>query len=290
MLVPLASALGYTLAALMMKRGTEGAGPWRVSCMVNWVQAALCSLLFLLPNPEPATTPVVLHAVINGAIFFVGQIFTFLALHRGDVSVTTPVLGSKVIFVAIFAALLGREQFTQTVWIAVLLTAVATALLSGGGGTHAEPGRLVRSVLYGFCAAAAYALGDVWQQEWVRLWGFNRYVPAVFLTVAVLSFALVPFFRGSLRDIPASSLRWTVAGGACLAVQACGVAWGIMTLGATTTNVLYNSRGLWSVVLVWTIGGWFGNVERAQGRAVLFRRLGGSLLLLAAIFLITRRP
>jgi uncharacterized membrane protein len=40
------------------------------------------------------------HAMISGVTFFIGQILTFLALNRGDVSITTPVLGSKVIHVA----------------------------------------------------------------------------------------------------------------------------------------------------------------------------------------------
>jgi len=72
-------------------------------------------------------------------------------------------------------------------------------------------------------------------------------------------------------------------------VQASGVAWGIVNLGATTTNVLYNSRGVWSVVLVWWVGHWFGNTERARGPGVMLRRLAGSLLLLSAILLLTRR-
>src|SRR5205814_2153574 len=106
MLVPLGAALGYAFAALMLKRGTEGAGPWRVNFSTNWVQATLFSLLWFVPTEHPASFSNASHAVISGAVFFIGQIFTFLALSRGDVSVATPVLGSKVIFVALFSAAL----------------------------------------------------------------------------------------------------------------------------------------------------------------------------------------
>ena len=99
----------------------------------------------------------------------------------------------------------------------------------------------------------------------------------------------MPFFRGSLRDLSGSAWSWTLGGSFVLALQAGGVSWGIVFIGATTTNVLYNSRGMWSVVLVWTVGHWFGNVERTRGRAVMLRRLAGSLLLLGAIALIVRR-
>ena len=287
--IPLASAFGYGIAALMLKRATErGAGSWRVSFITNWMLGACFTVLWLRPAEHPATLLNVWHAAVTGLLFFVGQVFTFLALSRGDVSVATPVLGSKVIFVALFSVLLGTAVVTPTMWFAVALTAVATALL-GGGGSVKNRDVILRSMLYGFCAAACFAFTDVLQQRWVPQWGFNHYAPTQFLTVALLSFGLVPFFRGSLRDLTPSAWRWALGGSFVLALQAGGVAWAIVFIGATTTNVLYNSRGMWSVVLVWTVGHWFGNVERTHGRAVMLRRLGGSLLLLAAIFLIVQR-
>lgn len=290
MLVPLGAGFGYAVAALALKRGTEGAGPWRISFVGNWVQAVLFSALWFVPSAVPASTANVLHAITTGVIFFVGQIFTFLALTRGDVSVATPVLGSKVIFVALFSVWMGSERIDGAMWLAVLLTAVATALLSGGGGHgNAQSGALLRSLLYGFISAAAYAFGDIFQQAWIPLWNFPHYLATVCLTIAVLSLTLLPFFRAPLRAMPAASWRWAAAGGTLLALQLTGVAWSIVTLGATTANVLYNSRGLWSVVLVWTIGPWFGNTEREHGRAVMTRRLIGSLILLSAIVLVTRR-
>lgn len=286
--IPLCSALGYAFAALMLKRATQGgAGPWRISFITNWVQAAIFAMLWLFPCEHAATPVHVLHAVISGLVFFVGQVFTFLALSRGDVSVATPVLGSKVIFVALFTVLLGAAAVTPAMWGAVLLTAVATALL-GSGGT-AKGDALFRSLLYGFSAAAAFALTDVLQQRWVNAWGFTHYAPTMFATVALLSIGLVPFFRETLGALPPAAWRWGLAGGATLGVQALGIAWSIVTIGATTTNVLYNSRGVWSVVLVWTVGHWFGNAERTHGRAVMLRRLAGSALLLLAIALIAQR-
>jgi drug/metabolite transporter (DMT)-like permease len=287
--IPLASAFGYPIAAMMLKRATEnGAGPWRVTFITNWMLAACFSVLWLFPVENSVSVANVFHTFVAALLFFIGQIFTFLALSRGDVSVATPVLGSKVIFVALFTVLLGAAVVTPAMWCAVLLTAVATALLGGGGKVQRDA--LFRSLLYGFSAATVFGLTDVLQQRWVRLWGFPHFAAMMFFWVALMSFALVPFFRGSLRELPAVSWRWAVGGGATLALQAGGIAWGIVYIGATTTNVLYNSRGIWSVVLVWTIGHWFGNTERTQGRAVMLRRLCGSALLLAAIALITRHP
>ncbi len=287
MLVPLASGLGYAVAALMLKRGSEGAGPWRVTFTVNCVIASVFSLGWLFPAPHPATLLSVRHAMTSGTLFFFGQIFTFLALSRGDVSVATPVLGSKVVFVALFTVLLGVEKLDGAIWIAVLLTAAATALLGGGHGTGGRSA-LLRSLLYGFSAAAIFALTDVTQQRWIGEWGLLPYMATLFSTMGVLSFGLIPLFRGDGHRMSATSWRWLAGGASLISIQASGVGWGLVNLGATTTNVLYNSRGVWSVVLVWVVGHWFGNTERSQGRAIMLRRFAGSLLLLSAIFMLAR--
>ncbi len=55
---------------------------------------------------------------------------------------------------------------------------------------------------------------------------------------------------------------------------------------ATTANVLYSSRGLWSVVAVWGIGHWFTNREQHLGPRVLAWRLVGAILLMAALLMV----
>jgi hypothetical protein len=51
-------------------------------------------------------------------------------------------------------------------------------------------------------------------------------------------------------------------------------------------NVVYSSRGLWSVVLVWLAGRWVHNREQELGAVVLRWRLAGAILMLAAIGLV----
>jgi drug/metabolite transporter (DMT)-like permease len=286
--LPLCSALGYAFAALMLKRATErGAGPWRVTFITNWVAAAVFSPWWLAPH-QPFSEANLLHAMACGLTFFVGQIFTFLALVRGDVSVATPVLGTKVIFVAIFAIAWAGEKLNAGMWLAVFLTVVAMVLLSGRGAGHAH--HFGKSLFYGFSAAASFALTDVLQQRWVQQWGFGPFAASMFLTIAVLSFGLIPVFSAPLRDLAPASWRWALAGGLALSLQATGMAYSIATFHeVTTTNILYNTRGIWSVVLVWAIGHWFENVERQQGASTMLRRLFAAMLLLAAVLLSIHR-
>jgi hypothetical protein len=55
---------------------------------------------------------------------------------------------------------------------------------------------------------------------------------------------------------------------------------------ATNANIIYASRGLLSVLLVWMIGHWFQNAEQHLGPKVMRWRLIGTLLMMSAIVLV----
>ncbi len=281
--IPLCSALGYTFAAMALKRAMDGGHPWRVLFIVNLIGAVLFQT-WLLFGGQPYAPVHVLHAVLAGTAFFVGQVFTFIAISRGDISIATPVLGTKVIFVALLVFFTGGEQLGWKLWVATFLTSLALALL--GGEWKANRERLLVSVAFSFLAAVAFAATDVMQQLWVRDLGFGHFAPVMFATVGLLSFALIPFFSAPLRRMPRPMVVWACGGGLLLTVQAMGIAYCIWAYHeVTVTNVLYNTRGLWSVALVWVVGHWFANSERQVGGAIMARRLIGALILLAAVYL-----
>jgi len=283
-LIPLCSALGYTFAALMLKRATErGVGPWRVMVMVNCT-AALVFAPWWFTGGNSFEWLHLMHAVITGVTFFIGQILTFLALNRGDVSITTPVLGTKVILVAFLAVIFAGDRLTPSLWTAAFLTTAATALLGGELRTNRE--RVLPSLVFGFSAALAYASADVQQLNWAPAWGFGHYAPAMFATVGLCSVIFALFLKEPLSAVPLRSVLWALGGGTLLSLQATGIAYSIAVYREVTlTNILYNSRGVWSVILVWLAGHWFSNTERTVGNAIMGRRLAGALLLLTAVFI-----
>ncbi len=283
-LLPLSSAFGYTFAALMLKRATErGVGPWRVMVIVNLTAAALFAPWWLTGG-NAFQWSYFFHAVLTGVTFFLGQILTFLALSRGDVSLTTPILGTKVIFVAFLAVLFGGDQLTPSLWMAALLTTAATALL--GGEFRTNPERVGPSLLFGFAAAFTYASADVQQLKWAPAWGFGHYAPVMFATVGMLGLCAIPLLPHRLSEMPRRSVAWALGGGIVLSLQATGIAYSIAVFKEVTlTNILYNTRGIWSVLLVWAAGHWFSNTERALGNAVMGRRLAGAGLLLVAVLI-----
>ena len=281
--IPLCSAVGYTLAAMALKRAMDGGHPWRVVFIVNLIGAVLFQTWLLLGG-EAFTSTNVIHAMLAGTAFFIGQVFTFIAISRGDISIATPVLGTKVIFVALLVFVTGGEELGWKLWVATFLTTLALALL--GGEWRANRERLLVSVGFAFLASIAFAATDVMQQLWVRDFGFGHFAPVMFATVGTLSFTLIPFFSASLREMPRPMVVWAFGGGTLLTIQAMGIAYCIAVYHeVTVTNVLYNTRGLWSVALVWVVGHWFANSEKQVGGGIMTRRLIGALILLAAVYL-----
>ena len=113
----------------------------------------------------------------------------------------------------------------------------------------------------------------------------------MFATITLLSLTFIPLFEAPLSHLPAPNARWAVAAGCTLALQATGIATSIAFFReVTTTNILYNTRGIWSIIVVWSVGHWFGNKERQLGRRIMLQRLAGALLLLAAVALALTTP
>lgn len=284
-LLPLLAAVVYATGALLVKRSADlGVGVWRTAFVANIVGALLFQPLLLLGG---TTHPALWwQPVTVGLCFTVGQWLTFTALDRGDVSVATPVLGLKIIFVAGLVTLFGKQALRPQLWIAALLATIGIALLNrrDRSASHHDVGR---TIVTAGLAAAAYAVFDVLVQLWSPAWGVGRFLPLTMATSGLLSFAFVPRFRAPLSAITPATWRWLLAGTVTMAAQSVMFVSTIARWGnAAPANVIYSSRGLWTVALVWIFGHWVKSREQHLGRGVLAGRLAGATLMMAAIALV----
>lgn len=286
LLLALGSAALFAVAALLVKRASDlGAGLWRTAFVANLMTVVVFQPLWLLGGdwqPDLWWQPVVTALCFSG-----GQFLTFLAFETGDVSVAAPVMGIKILLVAVLVSWWAGEALRWQLWVATLLASAGVAVLNASGGAGRPRFRVGRTVLIASAAAAAYAVFDVLTQLWSPRWGLGRFLPLTVTCGGLLAFLYVPRFRGSLADISGPTWRWLLAGTAAMGVQSAGISgviafWG----GAAPVNVVYGSRGLWSVLVVWVAGAWVGSRERAAGPVVLRARLAGAALMLGAISLV----
>lgn len=284
--LPLAAAFIYVAAVLTLKRSTElGAGLWH-STLVSNLFAALVFQGLLVFGGELRPFEFWWQPLVVAVLFLSGQMWTLYSLQRGDVSVATPVLGLKIILVAVFTTLLGAQKLSWQLWLAAVLSTAGIASLSHSGA-H-KPGARARATLVSAgLAAASFALFDVMVQKWSPAWGIGRFLPVTIGMVGLLSLVIIPLFATPLREVPRPARRWLAGGGSLLALQSLLFVSAIAHFGkATAFNVIYSSRGLWSLVAVSLLGHWFHSAEKHLDASVLRWRWIGATLMFTAIVLV----
>src|SRR5262245_60749239 len=284
LIFPLASALLYVIGALLLRRAADfGVGFWRTTFVANMICASV--FMSLLYFGGTFHLRLLWQPAIVAGLFMLGSVLNFISLDRGDVSLATPVLGINIVRVAGFAAAITGEWGKPSLWLAAALSTAAVGLLNWTRAAHHH--HVTLTILAAGGSAASFALFDVLVQQWAAPWGIGRFPPTVLAFVALFSCGTVPMFPGPLSKIPGPAWIWLFGGSVVLAAQAVIFVSSVAYFrNATAANIVYSSRGLWSVALVWLIGHWFGNRERQLGGMILRWRLIGAAMMLVAIALV----
>lgn len=284
LLLPFAASLLYVFAALLLKEASgRGVGVFLSTAATNLCCGIAFSGLWALGGTIPSG--LWWQPALVAATFLAGQLLGFVALQRGDVSVATPAMGTKVVLVALLVTVLIGEQAGAALWSAAALSSLGLVFL-GRGGKGPSAGAVVPSLLFGVLTAAAFALFDVLVQKWAPAWGAGRFLPVMMGFVALYTLVLVALLGKSVGTLPREARRPLALGALLMSAQAVMLISALALYSkATLINIVYSARGLWSVLAVWWVGHWFANREREGGRAVFLNRLLGALLLLASIAL-----
>jgi len=132
-----------------------------------------------------------------------------------------------------------------------------------------------------------FSVNDVLMQDWALRFGGWAFIAMMFISVGLFSFCLVPFFRTSWKSITATGWSWLGGGSALFSCQCLmmAVVFGFYQRAALA-NVLFSTRGLWSIALIWLIGPLIGNRERDIGAWKMSLRLVGAILVTGAVVIV----
>lgn len=284
-ILPAVAAFLYAVSSMFSKRALEeGAGILRLSVMANVGFCLAFAPLALLDDGFPDWSQII-WPILAGTGFFVGHVFTFAAIKLGDVSVQAPMMGTKVVFVAAFSVIIGAGEVPLTWWIGAGLTAVAIFLL--GFSDWSNRAAVWRTMLMALAASSIFGLTDAMVMKHAIPFGPGWFLCVLNTVMLLESVFLLPFLEGKMSEIPRKAWPWMLGGAGFMALQALGIGSAIAFWGdATAVNIIYASRGLWGIMLVWFVGARFGNRERDSGGKVMGRRFAGAMLLVAAIVLV----
>ena len=284
LLLPLVAAVGYAVASMLLKKAlVEGAHPMACFHVNNWT-----SVFVFLPLALFETQPVAWHLWYIpaglGVLFFIGGWFTFVAMERGDVSLVTPVLGSKVVFVALGASLLIADSMKPLMWLAAIITTGGIFMMSATDFKTPKGARLAGPVVMALISAALYAFADVFLQKWAPTFGPKMFLAILSGTTGVLSvFAMMMLPKRP--PIPWSrATQWSLGGSTLIAAQSLimGISRAYFN-DAVGVNVVYATRGMWSLAVVALLGPLLGNRERHESGKAYGIRIVAALLLMAGV-------
>lgn len=287
LLMPLGAAIVFSLATLFIKRAyTEGVSAPR-AFLTNNLVLGLTFLPMLALDSRPFLWSKIHHPLLTGLAFFIGQVANFLAIRFADVSLVVPLLGTKVVFVALFSVVLFGVPLQPEHWWAAGLTMVSVLIL---GATDMKVKRgLGAGTLLAMFSGACFGLCDAQLQQWAGEFGLFHFLPVSLGLVAVLSVALTSLSWKPGPPVSRIAGRWLAGAAAFTALQAVLISVAVGKYhDATGANVVYSTRGLWSIALVWFVGDALGNQERQAGGKKMFWRITGALLMTAAVVLVIK--
>jgi drug/metabolite transporter (DMT)-like permease len=282
-LLPLLAGLVFAFAAMAVKRGLAENVSLATMTLLSNIALGLTAMPFALFGGGDLLPTPLWPALVYGVLVAIGNGLVYLALVRGDVSVATPLLGSKVVLVACLAALVLGQQLSLGTWAAVALCVVGLLCLRPSG--RVARASMSVTIAASLAAALLFAICDLILQDWAAPLGILSIIPSALMFAALVSLPLVPICLRDVRHSPGGFRAALLASG-LNSVQGLLLAGAIaLYYDATTTNIIYSTRGVWSVILVVVVGHWFNSSEQRLARSVLGLRVVGAALIVGAVVL-----
>jgi drug/metabolite transporter (DMT)-like permease len=246
---------------------------------------SLALLPFCWPREMPPLREYVLPLLSCSLAYLQGQFCLFLALRHANASRVSPLLGLKILLLALIATLFLGQRYTTLQWVAVALSAGAALMLIRSG-----PGIRAATIGWVLAACLGYSLSDLSIK-----WLVGKFLPLGLLHASLLSACLSYFFCGlvGLALLPAVPRR--PQGVQWLQVAPFAVAWFVAMLllyacfaeiGVVYGNIVQSTRGVLSIVMGSLVAayGW-RHLEEQVPRGLLIRRILAACLITAAIAL-----
>lgn len=236
------------------------------------------------PDTMPAFGTYAYSLLGTVGFYLLGQMCLFLALRHTDASRVSPLLGLKVLMLALMSAVFLDAHYSIQQWSAVGLSILAAVMLALSGGTIARD-----SLLWAVAACLPYCLSDmnikllVGHFDAMGLLGSSVFATAItYLFCGLLGGAMLVFLpkadKRQWRDATPFAAAWLIS---MLFLYAC-----FGQIGVVFGNILQSTRGIQSILMGAIIAHWgMVTLERKIHRGALLERIAAAILMTAAIAL-----
>lgn len=216
--------------------------------------------------------------------YFLGQAGLFTALRYTDASRVSPLLGVKVVILAILSSLVMGQMLTPVQWFAAVLAVFAAFILNHSGGSI--PWRAGVGLLM---AWTGYSLSDFFIRVYIEQMAPMAPIKASllgmymsYLLCGLVGLAMLPWYGSrkwrDWRDAAPFAFAWYAA-------MLCFYG-ALAAAGLVLAAILQSTRSLWSLVIgaILAHHGYHA-LEQHVAKGVLVRRAVGATLMIFAITL-----
>lgn len=289
-----AAAIVVSFAMMFTKRAyAEGAKQNHILIGTTVFQPFMYVLIFLLSGETAVNWNQIHWVLIYSALLSIGMLIGFAAIKMGDASIISPIMGSKVVFVAIGTYIFSIGIISKEVIIGVVLCVVSIVLLSiEFKKTDIEKqdkyGKdIILPISLAIIAITFLGFSDIVTQE--KAPAMNK---LAFLLVGSTIIAAIFLIRGFVTGVrintaPKAVKKWIWLSGATNGGTGLILGLAIAHYGhATEFNIIMGSRGVISVIAVALFANALKLKEGQKSTTTLIMRLIGSVCILIATALV----
>ena len=280
---PVIAAALYSLSVIFVKLSTAENKISPTSILVlNNVAMWLLFLPSLFFKGGIKDMMLIWQPILVGLFFAMGNYATFLCAHKGEVSLMTPIMGLKILIVLILAKFILGMELPHLMVAAGIICCIAVFIM---GYSKKRISSKKEWLTFGLAiwACSSYAACDVLIQKFSP--NFSA-LSMLCISNFVLLISTFPYFKRFARDLknaPKPALALAATAAALMVVEALFMFFALTgSVSAPLCNILYNTRGIMSIILVFIIGKYVDGLDKlSQGSAI--RRVIGSIMIFASV-------
>jgi uncharacterized membrane protein len=284
-LAALFQSISYLCTRLYIERHKNDIGTLLALSHIIMGIISIPLVFFLLPPNMPQLSSYLPSLLASAGFYLFGQIFLFWALIKSEPSRVSPLLGMKVIILALISFIFLHQHLALVQWIAVVLCSYSVFLLSNSGKKlHRSSLILIVLTCFSYCISDINIKTLVDQFKFLGV--FHGAVLSTALCYLLCGFVGLLFLfvrpHHTTRDTWVYSLpfafSWLIA---MIFLFSC-----FALIGVIFGNILQSTRGVMSIVLGFFIAHiGFEGLETKITRNILVKRILAACLMTAAIAL-----
>lgn len=240
---------------------------------------------FMMPKNMPDFSVYIVSLMECSGFYLLGQFFLFTALIKSEPSRVSPLLGMKVIILALIGFVFLHQHLNPAQWIAVVICSFSVFMLSNSGKKlHSSSLILIILACFAYCFSDINIKILVEQFKYLGLFHgaiFSAALCYIVCGIVGLLFILIQPHRTS-RDTWLYSLpfafSWLMA---MICLFSC-----FAVIDIVFGNILQSARGIISIAFGYLIAHFgFERLETKITRTVFIKRILAAVLMLASIAL-----